>query len=275
MQLDGRYPLLGVIAPLPLRQDQRRSGGEGAENVQHREVEGVVHQTEESVVLVKTELAIETLDGVQDTPMSKHDALRPPRGARGIEHIGQLRCGVSVRCRGDGLLQGRGQFLGRQGVHGANEHRLDAVGPLSVDMFAIGQQQFRTDVRQHGVSSLDGLAYVYGDVGTLRQQDAQDGSDLRGPFVEKQGDGLARPAAGGTQVTGDGHGPCSKLTVVPFACAAQQSRALGKIQCAAAEATMQVAQGQGALRSVLMRSRCSRVDSGSVTRCPSVQASGP
>lgn len=113
MQLDGRYPLLRVIAPLPLRQDQRRSGSEGAENVQHREVEGVVHQTEESVVLVKTELAIEALDGVQHAPMSKHDALRPPRGARGVEHIGQLRCGVSVRRRGDGLLQGRGQFLGR------------------------------------------------------------------------------------------------------------------------------------------------------------------
>lgn len=114
-------------------------------------------------------------------------------------------------------------------------------------MFAIGQQQSRTDVRQHGVSSLDGLAYVYGDVGTLRQQDAQDGGDLRGSFVEKQGDRFARPAAGGTQVASDGHGPGSELTVVPFACAAQQSRALGKIQCVAAEATMQVAQGQGGI----------------------------
>ena len=221
-EVDRRHPLLLdpphqvgriAVAARP-RQHQPRADGERPEQLPDRHVEGDGGLLQHAVVGREAVGPLRPGDPVDDAAVGAHDALRPPRRARGVDDVGEVvRPGAAVE-------------RGQQGVVGVARR---AGRSIEVDQAGAGARHGRgeeVDLRQehrlreavepvldHEGQPLRRIGRVERQVGAAGLQDGEETHDERRRAVGADRDRLVDPHPQPAQAAGQAVGAGVELAV--------------------------------------------------------------
>ena len=175
--------------------DQRRPGDEGNPKLLDGEVEGDRHALIDAVADAEAVGFGGDADEIADRGMRDGDALRPARGAGGVEHIAdRLRRGAALLVveRRIGL---RGDLVARAVEHDERQGAGEAVGEALV-----GDGEPACRVVEDIGEPVSGMVGVDRHVGRARLQQAEQRDIGIEPAVEQHGDAVAGRDAKGAKM---------------------------------------------------------------------------